>query len=96
MWLQGLKRGLRGLPKREIEDIVQHYSESYDERVEQGVDKDEALRQLGNCCEIAKIHKYARREWTESGNSSTPKLLYKWRVAAIALMAICIPIYLAV
>ncbi|MDR1138806.1 MAG: DUF1700 domain-containing protein [Clostridiales bacterium] len=94
-WLDSLRVELKGLPQSEIEDIVQHYSESYDERVEQGVDKDEALRQLGDYHTIAQSYKSERAEWVGI-NSVTKHAFDKWPVVVVVLLVVGAPLYLGV
>lgn len=47
-FLFGLRTGLSGLPEEEIEERLMFYSEIIDDRVEEGVTEEEAVKEIGN------------------------------------------------
>lgn len=47
-----LRKGLSGLPKDEIEERLSFYSEIIDDRMEEGVSEEDAIRDLGTTDEI--------------------------------------------
>lgn len=53
MFLQELRLKLKGLPKDDIEDRVSFYSEMIDDRVEEGLSEEEAIKEIGTSDEIA-------------------------------------------
>ena len=46
-FLQRLRSGLTGLPQEDIEDRVSFYDELIDDKMEEGVSEEEAVRQIG-------------------------------------------------
>lgn len=51
-FLQQLREKMKGLPKTDIEDRVNFYSEMIDNRIEEGLSEEEAVRDIGNVDEI--------------------------------------------
>ena len=51
-FLQQLREKMKGLPKTDIEDRVNFYSEMIDDRIEEGLSEEEAVRDIGNVDEI--------------------------------------------
>ncbi len=51
-FLMRLREGLSGLPKNDIEERLIFYSEMIDDRKEEGLSEEEAVREIGNIDEI--------------------------------------------
>lgn len=51
-FLQQLREKMKGLPKTDIEDRVNFYSEMIDDRIEEGLSEEAAVRDIGNVDEI--------------------------------------------
>lgn len=51
-FLESLERGLKGLPKSDIEEHVNFYSEMIDDRIEEGLNEEEAVNQIGTVNEV--------------------------------------------
>jgi uncharacterized membrane protein len=51
-FLQQLREKMKGLPKTDIEDRVNFYIEMIDDRIEEGLSEEEAVRDIGNVDEI--------------------------------------------
>ena len=52
-FLSALRRKLKGLPKREIEERISFYSEMIDDRVEEGFPEEEAVAKIGSIDDIS-------------------------------------------
>ena len=52
-FLDRLRKGLAGLPKRDIEERLGFYSEMIDDRIEEGLSEEEAVSGVGSVEEIA-------------------------------------------
>ncbi|MBR5738712.1 MAG: DUF1700 domain-containing protein, partial [Lachnospiraceae bacterium] len=52
-FLARLREGLKGLPDDDVEERINFYSEMIDDRIEEGVDEDTAIREIGSADEIA-------------------------------------------
>lgn len=53
-FLSALKRKLKGLPKRDVEERISFYSEMIDDRIEEGVSEDEAVEKIRYSDDISK------------------------------------------
>ena len=51
-FLAKLRKGLSGLPQGDVEESVSFYSEMIDDRMEEGLSEEDAVRQIGNVDEI--------------------------------------------
>ena len=51
-FLQQLKEKMKGLPEVDIEDCVNFYSEMIDDRIEEGLSEEEAIKDIGDVDEI--------------------------------------------
>lgn len=51
-FLMRLREGLSGLPENDIEERLIFYSEMIDDRKEEGLSEEEAVREIGNIDEI--------------------------------------------
>ena len=51
-FLAQLRKGLSGLPQEDIEERLTFYSEMIDDRMEEGLSEEDAVRQIGNVEEI--------------------------------------------
>ena len=51
-FLQQLKEKMKGLPEADIEDCVNFYSEMIDDRIEEGLSEEEAVKDIGDADEI--------------------------------------------
>ena len=47
-FIEALRQGLSGLPKRDIEEQISFYGEMIDDRIEEGACEEDAVEQLGN------------------------------------------------
>ena len=52
-FLARLRRGLAGLPREDVEERLTFYSETIDDRMEEGLTEEEAVADLGDVDEIA-------------------------------------------
>jgi len=52
-FLEQLRKGLCGLPQKDIEERVSFYSEMIDDRIEEGVTEEDAILEIGSVDEIA-------------------------------------------
>ncbi|MBQ7408454.1 MAG: DUF1700 domain-containing protein [Clostridia bacterium] len=52
-FLQALKNKLKGLPKQEVEERINFYSEMIDDRVEEGQSEEQAVLDIGSVDQIA-------------------------------------------
>lgn len=50
-----LKNGLSGLPKSDIEEQLDFYSEMIDDRIEEGLSEEDAVSEIGNIDEIIQV-----------------------------------------
>ena len=53
-FLSALRRKLKGLPKREIEERISFYGEMIDDRIEEGFSEDEAVEKIRYSDDISK------------------------------------------
>lgn len=51
-FLSALKSGLSGLPRQDVEDRLNFYSEIIDDRMEEGLSEEEAVSAVGSVDEI--------------------------------------------
>lgn len=85
-FIVGLRRGLSGLPKQEIEEQVSFYSEMIDDRMEEGLSERSAVAAVGSADRIAA---QIRAEnpfalHTEKG-ARTKRRLRAWEIVLLAL-----------
>ena len=52
-FLEQLRKGLCGLPQKDIEERLSFYSEMIDDRIEEGVTEEDAILEIGSVDEIA-------------------------------------------
>lgn len=90
-FLGALYNGLSGLPKEDIENSVQFYSEMIDDRMDEGMTENEALEDIGSVNEIIQ---------QILSESSLPKLVkrtvskkHDWKVWEIVLLAVGSPVW---
>ena len=57
MFLQQLRKGLKGIPKDDLEDIIYDYTEHIDSALETGLSEEEITARLGSPRKIAKQHR---------------------------------------
>ena len=74
-FLSALRRKLKGLPKREIEERISFYGEMIDDRVEEGFSEKEAVAKMGN------IDKISRQILKESHVSRSKRKRKPWEIA---------------
>lgn len=86
-FLSALRARLSGLPKEDVEKSVAYYSESIDDRMEDGLTETEAVAAVGTIEEIA------TQILTETG---TPKAKpsRKWKAWEIVLLVLGSPVWL--
>lgn len=90
-FLGALYNGLSGLPKEDIENSVQFYSEMIDDRMDEGMTENEAVEDIGSVNEIIQ---------QILSESSLPKLVkrtvskkHDWKVWEIVLLAVGSPVW---
>ena len=74
-FLSALRRKLKGLPKREIEERISFYGEMIDDRVEEGCSEEEAVAKTGN------VDKISRQILKESRMSKSKRKRKPWEIA---------------
>ena len=74
-FLSALRRKLKGLPKREIEERISFYGEMIDDRVEEGCSEEEAVAKIGN------VDKISRQILKESHVSRSKRKRKPWEIA---------------
>ena len=74
-FLSALRRKLKGLPKREIEERISFYGEMIDDRVEEGYSEEEAVAKIGN------VDKISRQISKESRVSKLKRKRKPWEIA---------------
>ena len=74
-FLSALRRKLKGLPKREIEERISFYGEMIDDRVEEGCSEEEAVAKIGN------VDKISRQILKESRVSKSKRKRKPWEIA---------------
>ena len=58
-FLQQLKKELAGIPKEDREERLNFYSEMIDDRMEEGLSEEDAVRAVGTDDELARTHSEA-------------------------------------
>ena len=76
-FLSALRRKLKGLPKREIEERISFYGEMIDDRVEEGFSEDEAVAKMGN------IDKISRQIIKEVRSPKSKRKRKSWEIALL-------------
>ena len=76
-FLSALRRKLKGLPKREIEERISFYGEMIDDRVEEGCSEEEAVAKIGN------VDKISRQILKESRVSKSKRKRKPWEIALL-------------
>ena len=74
-FLSALRRKLKGLPKREIEERISFYGEMIDDRVEEGCSEEEAVAKIGN------VDKISRQILKGSRVSKSKRKRKPWEIA---------------
>ena len=74
-FLSALRRKLKGLPKREIEERISFYGEMIDDRVDEGCSEEEAVAKIGN------VDKISRQILKESRVSKSKRKRKPWEIA---------------
>ena len=85
-FLTALRRELKGLPKREIEERISFYGEMIDDRVEEGCSEEESVAEIGN---IDKISRQILKE------AHAPKSKRKRKPWEITLLCIGSPLWIS-
>ena len=92
-FLEALEKKLEGCPEREVEERICFYSESIDDRIEEGISEEEAVAQIGTVDEIAKqiiadipFTKIVKNKMSSKG---------KWKAGEITLLVLGAPIWLS-
>ena len=84
---------LVGLPRHDLEDRLNFYSEMIDDRIEEGLSEEEAVRDIENVDEIASsIFKNADTPSTPTFKDKRKKKLSK---KEITLLAVCSPLWIS-
>ena len=85
-FLGALYNGLSGLPKEDIENSVQFYSEMIDDRMDEGMTENEAVEDIGSVNEIIKqiLSELVKR---------TVSKKHDWKVWEIVLLAVGSPVW---
>jgi len=79
-----LKKGLKGIPKADLDDILYDYEEHIDSALETGKSEEEITRELGSPKKIAKQHK-AEFYFNQADEKKTTGSAFKAIIAGIGL-----------
>lgn len=79
-----LKRRLFNLPKQELKERISFYSEMIDDRIEDGLSEEEAVRAVGSIDEVVEQILSERPELA-GNNRAKHRDLKKWEIALIAI-----------
>ena len=91
-FLRALKKKLSGLPRRGVEERLNFYSEMIDDRMEEGLDEEEAVLAVGSIEDIVSQITSEGQLLCDSGEQARPrKKLTAWE---IALLIIGSPVWL--
>ena len=82
-FISKLRRRLAGLPKQELRERLNFYSEMIDDRVEDGLSENEAVKAVGGIDEIVEQILADRPELATRG--SMRRDLKKWEIALLAI-----------
>lgn len=107
-FLQQLRNGLNGLPKEEIEDRVNFYSEMIDDRMEEGLSEEDVVAEIGpvdriisQIVEDIPLTKYIKEKITPKRKLSTWEIVLLvlgspiWLSLLIALASVVFSVYMA-
>ncbi len=83
-FLQQLRKGLSGIPKNELEDILYDYTEHIDSALETGKSEEEITNELGSPKKIAKQHR-AEFYFDQADRKRTTGSAFKAILAGIGL-----------
>lgn len=83
-FLQQLRKGLSGIPKEDLEDIIYDYTEHIDSALETGKSEEEITRDLGSPKRIAKQHR-AEFYFRQADKKGTTGSAFKAILAGIGL-----------
>lgn len=83
-FLNQLKKGLKGIPKADLDDILYDYEEHIDSALETGKSEEEITRELGSPKKIAKQHK-AEFYFNQADEKKTTGSAFKAIIAGIGL-----------
>ena len=90
-FLAGLREKLSGLPREDMEERMNFYSEIIDDRMEEGLSEEDAVFAVGNSDEIAaQILAEPRPPQTETKNTKPKKT---WSPLAILLIVLGFPLW---
>lgn len=78
-FLAKLRKGLSGLSQSEIEERVAFYSEVIDDRMEEGISEEEAVREIGSVDDIVS------QILAENASPKTERKMRAWEVALLVL-----------
>src|SRR5699024_4876752 len=71
LFLKQLRIQLRGLPEKEVEEIIHDYASYFTEATKNGLSEEEAARNLGHPFEIAQDIKLSRKDALSSSTSGS-------------------------
>lgn len=92
-FLANLRKKISSLPKSEVEERLNFYSEMIDDRIEEGIEEEEAVLGIGNIEEIAaQILAETKTANTSKKNRTSKRDIKAWEVVLLALGA---PIWLS-
>lgn len=107
-FLAQLRKGLAGLPQKDIEERLTFYSEMIDDRIEEGLSEEEAVAAIGSARQIAAqavadtpLAGIAKARPGAKGHPSTGVLLLLvlgspiWLSLAIAVFAVVFALYIS-
>ena len=77
-----LRKKLRGLPSREVEERINFYSETICDRIEEGCTEEEAVRAAGD---INAVAEQIRCELTSAKSESNGKNTKSWEILLLVL-----------
>ena len=105
-FLEALRAKLNGLPKKELDERLAFYSESIDDRIEEGMSEEEAVAQMGTIDDIVlqivaetPFVKIVKEKCTPKRKLSTTEILLLvlgfplWLPLLIAGLAVAVSVY---
>ena len=107
-FLEGLQKGLSGLPKDDVNERLEFYGEMIDDLVEEGISEEDAVLQIGSVDEIISqivadipLSKLVKEKMTKNRKLKTLEILLLvlgspiWLSLLIAAFAVIISVYVS-
>ena len=105
-FLSALRKSLSGLPKQDVEERLEFYSEMIDDRIEEGCEEEDAVSRIGDVDEISKqiisdipLSRIAKERVKPKRRITTWEIVLIvlgspiWLTLAIAALAVVLAIY---